>query len=125
MEPGLGHQTPRTTETSRSVIFEHPISSSESVGTLSKEIQIGLGSTIITVSLPGFASVRVLTTRSATAGASDATGSRRQQDCPHRRPRRTRSPEISIAWSCVETQQKENWITSRTEKLPKRKRLRL
>nr|AIZ95197.1 VP3 [Gyrovirus GyV3] len=123
MEQQPGPQTPRTTLPNRSVIYEHPINLSQSAGILSKEIQIGLGSTIITVSLPGYASVRVLTTRSATAEASEDTGSRRQRDCPHRRPRRTQSPEISIGLSARELQHNENLITCKT--ILERKRLRL
>nr|WIC83140.1 VP3 [Gyrovirus galga1] len=123
-------QTPRsrrratTTQSELLTAYEHPTSSSPPAETTSIEIQIGIGSTIITLSLPGYASVRVLTTRSAPADDGGVTGSRRLVDLSHRRPRRTSSPEIYVGFSAKERRQKENLITLREEG-PPIKKLRL
>ncbi|UNI84467.1 putative VP3 [Pheasant-associated gyrovirus] len=117
MNPNITHRTSHhphgTTSELQSTVFEHPINLSQHHGVTSKKILIGIGSTTIELSLPGCASVRVLTTRSATADAGEATGSRRPATWSPPRPRRTRSPPTSIGCVLHTYEQNENLITGK------------
>ncbi|AGZ20420.1 VP3 [Gyrovirus Tu789] len=88
--------------------------SSPSVGTHCKEILIGLGSVTIALSLPGCATVRVLTTRSATADSGEDTGSRSALDLrtPAARQRTLEPRRICADCASLVPLQKENLITS-------------
>lgn len=117
MNPINTNQTSRqalgTISALQSTVFEHPTNSSQLHGVTSKKILIGIGQTTIELSLPGCASVRVLTTRSATADAGEAIGSRNAVTWSQQRPRRTLSPPTSIDCVLHTYVQNENLPTGR------------
>ncbi|AIR09407.1 VP3 [Gyrovirus GyV7-SF] len=76
----LSRQAPEHTSGRPMETSEQVTNSSALGGTVSKEILIGIGSITITLSLPGSATVRVLTTRSAPVDLSEATGSKNALD---------------------------------------------